>query len=67
MIQSGGFLGRLLRPLLKKRLPLIKNVNKPLAKNVFIPLILTAAASVADARIHKKSIRIRKYNTNNIK
>ena len=28
MIQSGGFLGRLLGPLLKTRLPLIKNVNK---------------------------------------
>ena len=60
MIQSGGFLGRLLGPLLKKKLPLIKNVIKPLAKNLFISLRLTAAASVADARIHKKSIRIRK-------
>ena len=30
MIQSGGFLGGLLRPLLKKGLPLIKNVIKPL-------------------------------------
>ena len=67
MIQSGGVLGRLLGPLLKKKLPLIKNVIKPLAKNLFIPLRLTAAASVADARIHKKSTRIRKYNTNNIK
>ena len=32
IIQSGGFLGRLLRPLLKTGLPLIKNVIKPLAK-----------------------------------
>ena len=32
MIQSGGFLGRLLSPLSKARLPLIKNVIKPLAK-----------------------------------
>ena len=32
MIQSGGFLGKLLDPLLKPRLPLIKNVIKPLAK-----------------------------------
>ena len=54
MIQSGGFLGRLLGPLLKARLPLIKNVIKPLAKNVLIPLGLTAAASAADAGIHKK-------------
>ena len=35
MIQSGGFLGRLLGPLLKTGLPLIKNVIKPLAKSVF--------------------------------
>ena len=54
MILSGGFLGRLLGPLLKTRLPLIKNVIKPLAKSVLIPLGLTAAASAADAGIHKK-------------
>ena len=54
MIQLGGFLGRLLGPLLKTELPLIKNVIKPLAKSVLIPLGLTAAASAADARIHKK-------------
>ena len=54
IIQSGGFLGRLLGPLLKTRLPLIKNVFKPLAKSVLIPLGLAAVASVADAGIHKK-------------
>ena len=54
MIQSGGFLGRLLGPLLKTGLPLIKNVIKPLAKSVLIPLRLTAAAPAADAGIHKK-------------
>ena len=54
MIQSGGFLGRLLGPLLKTGLPLIKNVIKPLAKSVLIPLGLTAAASAVDAGIHKK-------------
>ena len=59
MIQSGGFLGRLLGPLLKTGLPLIKNVIKPLGKDVLIPLGLTAAASAADAGIHKKNIRIR--------
>ena len=58
-IQSGGFLGRLLGPLLKTELPLIKNVIKPLAKSVLIPLGLTAAASAADAGIHKKHIRVR--------
>ena len=54
MIQSGGFHSRLLGPLLKTGLPLIKNVIKPLAKSVLIPLGLTAAASAVDAGIHKK-------------
>ena len=54
IIQSGWFLGRLLGPLLKTGLPLIKNVIKLLAKSVLIPLGLTAAASAADAGIHKK-------------
>ena len=57
MIQSGEFLGRLLSPLLKTRLPLIKNVIKPLTKSVLIPLGLTVAASAADAGIHKKFLR----------
>ena len=48
MIQSAGFLRRLLGPLIKTGLPLMKNVIKPLAKNVLIPLGLTAAASAAD-------------------
>ena len=54
MIQSEGFLGRLLGPLLKTGLPLIKNVIKLLAKNVLILLRLTAAASAADVGIHKR-------------
>ena len=54
MIQSGGYLGRLRGPLLKTGLPLIKSVIKPLAKSVLITLELTAAASAADAGIHKK-------------
>ena len=53
-----GFLGRLLDPLLKTGLPLIKNVIKPLAKSLLIPLGLTAAASAADPGIHKKNLRI---------
>ena len=52
--QSGGFLSKLLSPLLKTGLPLIKNVIKPLAKSVLIPLGITAAASAADAGIHKR-------------
>ena len=53
MIESGGFLGRLLGPLIRTGLPLMKSVIKPLAKSVLIPLGLTAAASAADAGIHK--------------
>ena len=63
MIQSGGFLGRLLGPLLKTGLPLIKNVIKPLAKSVLIPLGLTAAASAADSGIHNKILGSGHNNT----
>ena len=52
MIQSGGFFGRLLSLLPKTGLPLIKNVIKPWAKSILIPLRLTAAASVADTGVH---------------
>ena len=65
MIQSGRFLGRLLGPLLKTGLPLIKNVIKPLAKSVLILLGLTVAVSAADAGIHKKILG--SGNNNNIK
>ena len=54
IIQSGEFLSKLLGPLLKTGLPLIKNVIKLLAKSILIPLGLTTAASAADAGIHKK-------------
>ena len=57
MVQSGGFLGRLLAQLLKTGLPLIKSVIKSLAKSVLIPLGLTAAADAADTGIHKKILR----------
>ena len=55
MIKLEVFLGRLLGPLIKIGLPLMKSLIQPLAKNVLIPLGLTAAASAADAGIHKKS------------
>ena len=55
IIQSGGFLGKLLGPLIKTGLPLIKNVIKPLAKSILIPLGLTAPVSAADAGIQKKN------------
>ena len=50
MIQLGGFLG----PLLKPGFPLMKNIIKPLANSVLIPLGLTAAASAVDAGTYKK-------------
>ena len=59
MIQSGGFLGKLLGPLLKTGLPSIKNVITPLAESVLIPLGLRTATSAPDAEIHKKNIRIK--------
>ena len=37
MIQSGGFLGRLLGPLIKTGLPLMMSVIKPLDKSVLVP------------------------------
>ena len=52
--QSKIFLGRRLGPLLKTRLTLMKNVLKPLAKSVLIPLGLTAAAAAKNPDIHKK-------------
>ena len=62
MIQAGGFLGRLLGPLLRTGLPLMKSVIKPLAKSVLVPLGLTAA-SAADAGIHKKILGFGHNNT----
>ena len=54
--QLGGMLGRNLGPLLKTGLPLMKNVLETLAKSVLIPLRLIAAASAADAAIHKRCL-----------
>ena len=49
IIQSGGFLGKLLGPLLKTGLPLLKSIVKPLGL-----LGLTAASSAIDVGIQKK-------------
>ena len=54
--ESGGFLGRLLGPLLKTGLLFLGNILKPLAQSVLLPLGLTAAAAATDAAIHKKMI-----------
>ena len=49
IIQSGGFLGKILGPLLKTGLPLLKSVIKPLGL-----LGLTAASSAIDTGVQKK-------------
>ena len=54
-MQSGGCLGKHLGPLLKTGLPLRKSILKSLPKSILIPLGLIAAASAADAGIHKKN------------
>ena len=56
MIHWGGFLGRLLSPLLKTGLPLMKNEIKPLAKSVSTPVGWSSAVSAADAGIHKRAL-----------
>ena len=52
LIQSRGFFGRLLSPLLKAGLPLMKNVIKQLSKNALTPFGFTAAAAAAAAEEH---------------
>ena len=51
--QSGGFVDRLFGPLLKTRLPLMKNVIKPLPKSVLILLGSTTATSARKPAIRK--------------
>ena len=51
-VQSGELSERLLGPLLKTGLPLMKNVLGPLGKSVLIPLGSTAAAVAIDTAIH---------------
>ena len=51
MVQLGRFLDKLLRPLIKAGLPLMKNISTSLAKSVLIPLGLTTVLSAADAAI----------------
>ena len=63
MIQSEGFLGKLLDPLLKSGLSMMKSALTPLAKSVLIPLELTAAASAADAGIHRKILGSRRHHS----
>ena len=54
--QSRLFLGIFLESSLNPRLPLIKNVLKPLDKSVLISLGLAASASATEAAINKKML-----------
>ena len=54
IVQSGGFLGKFVGPLLKAGLPLMKNLIKPLG--------LTGTASAADAGIHKTILASGSYD-----
>ena len=54
MILSRGSFGRRLGLSLRTGLPLMKNLIKPLAKSVLIPLGLTTTLSAADTAMHKK-------------
>ena len=49
IIQSGGFLGKIIGPLLKTGWSLLKSVIKPLCL-----LVLTAASSAIDAGVQKR-------------
>ena len=55
MVKLGRFLGRFLGTLIKAGLSSIRNVLKPLAKSLLVPLGVTAVASATDASIQKKS------------
>ena len=55
MVQLGGFLGRILGTLLKTALPLMKNILKPLAKSVLVPLGSMTADLATDTAIQKIS------------
>ena len=54
IIRLGRFYGRLLGPLMKDGLPLMKKVIKPITKKVLTPLGLLAAALATDAAIQKE-------------
>ena len=59
IIQSGGFLGRLLGPFMKVGLPLMKNVQTLSTTSVLVPLGLTPATSALNAGNHEKILGYR--------
>ena len=66
IVQSGWLLGKITGSLQKTGLSWMENVSKQLAKSVLIPSGLTAAASAADPKLHKKNLRLGNSNANNI-
>ena len=64
--QPGGFLGRILGPILKTGLSLIGKLLKPITKSVLIPLGLMAAPSAIDVAIEEKNLWIRNCNLDNL-
>ena len=62
IIQSCEIFGRLLEPLIKVGLPLIKHVLAPLAMPLLISLGLTLV-SVADTGIHKNILHFGTYSS----
>ena len=64
MMELGGFLDRLVGPLLKTELPLMKNVIKPLAGSVLIPLGLTVQQHQQQILKYSKNLRIWNNNIN---
>ena len=62
LIQSGGFLGKILGPLLKNGFPLLKSVITPLGL-----LGLTVESLAIDAEIQKKDIWFWNNNFSNFK
>ena len=66
IVQWVGFLGRLLGPLLKTGSPLMKNVLKPLAKNVLILPGSTPPMSATNSAVQKKFFGSIWYSSINI-
>ena len=60
-------MGRLLGPSLKTGLPLMKNVLKPSAKSVLVPLVLTAATFATDSATQKNCVRNASFGFSKIK
>ena len=67
IVQLGGFLGRLLGLLIKTSLPLIKNVLKPSAKSVLIPIRINSITISNRCSYSKENFWLKYNNINNFK